>query len=275
MEKGFVFVYEDDELEYSNEGVLFLHVPYDEVREYINPAYLWRDTYGIAALTYYQTARILVDGTEQMVRVEKQYDVYDMEQSKILYGDEAMDVGYHMRTSNTYLVNHEKWKYLIMTVDMASEDYQTYFYPLTAEGIGNVFAINGGLDAANVRADSFDLLLRIDVFGTYRTYPEYIIVEDGTIGAYRVEYPINHTNYDYCDLLTIRELPVRKDAERILLPAGSKMRILSTDNQSWAKFLVLDTMEEVVVEFVRAENYTLSVDGISEFEYFEELPYAG
>ncbi len=53
------------------------------------------------------------------------------------------------------------------------------------------------------------------------------------------------------------------------------MKISSTDNVSWAKFLLLDSGEEVTVYLKREENCTISIDGVSEYEYFEELPYAG
>ncbi len=272
---GFVFVYEDDELQYSNEGVLFVHIPYAVVMDYVNSKYIWGDVYGIAALTYDQKGAIVVDDVEYEICVEHQHDAYDMELPKLFYGDTVIEMSQHMRTSNMYLICHENWNYLAMAVDMASANYQTYFYPLLEQGIGKVFALDGALDAANVRADSFDLSKRVDVFGTYQTYPEYVLVENGTVAAYRSDYEIMHTNYEWCELVTVRELPVMKDSMKTILPTGSKMRILSTDNVSWAKFLLLDTLEEVIVQFQREENYSLSVEGISEFDYFEELPYPG
>lgn len=272
---GFLFVYEDDEMKYSHEGVLYVHIPYEKVVEYMDPKYLWGDVYGIASLSYEQTGTIDIDGLKQEIRVEMQYDEYGIERPKLIYGDTVFDMSQHMRTSNVYLICHENWNYLVMTVDMASSDYQTYFYPLSESGVGQVFVMDGGLDAANVSANSFHLSVRVDAFGTYQSYPEYFLVENGTVGAYRMDFNITHTNYEWCELVTVRELPVTKVDKKVMLPVGSRLRIVSTDNVSWAKFLLLNTMEEVIVEFQRGENYILSVDGVSEYEYFAELPYAG
>lgn len=272
---GFVFVYEDDAMTYSNEGVIFVHVPYDVVLDYMNPKYLWGNTYGVAALTCDQTAAMVIDDVEQEIRVEKQYDEYYIEELQLIYGEQVIDMGKHLRTGDIYLVSHEKWNYLLVSADMGSEDYQTYFYQLQKDGIGKNFYLTGELDAANVRADSFHLGLRLDVFGTYQTYPDYFILEGGGVASYRPEFEIEHFSYDYCELETIRELPVVKDSTKISLPVGSRLRILATDNASWAKFLLLDSMEEILVYFDREEDYTISINGVSEYLYFKELPYAG
>ncbi len=218
---GFVFVYEDDPMKYSNDCVLFVHVPYDEVLDYMNPKYIWGDTYGVAALVCDETASIVAEGTENEVLVQKQYDEYYTEQLKLIYGNTAIDIGKHIRMSNIYLMRHRDWNYLIVTVDMASDDYQTYFYELKKNGIGQNFCIEGGLDSANVRADSFHVQRRLNVLGTYQIYPEYFILKDGGVASNRSDFEIEHFNYESGELLTIRELPVVKNGEKINLSVES------------------------------------------------------
>ncbi len=272
---GFVFVYEDDAMKYSNEGVLYVHVPYEEVFDYVNPEYLWGDTYGIAALVCDETAAVVVDGVNNQVCVEKQYDEYYIEELRLTYGNTVVDMKKHVRTNSIYLMRHENWNYLAVSVDMASDDYQTYFYELKKNAIGQTFCLDGNLDVANVRADSFYLQKRVNVLGTYQTYPEYIMLKEGSVALKQAEFTIEHSNYDFSDLVTIRELPVMRESEKVYVPAGTRMRIASTDNASWAKFLLPDIEEEVVVYFEREEDGTISIEGVSEYEYFEMLPYVG
>ena len=59
------------------------------------------------------------------------------------------------------------------------------------------------------------------------------------------------------------------------LPAGSMLRITGTDNAGTAYFQ-LDTGETGTISYVRdQEQWQLLIDGVSENEYFELLPYAG
>lgn len=272
---GLVFVYEDDALEYSNEGVVYIHVPYQDVSAFMDTKYLWSAAYGTAALSCGETGTILVDGVEKQIRLEKHYNEYYIEQVELLYEDVRIEMGSYMSTDSIYLIRHRDWQYLLVSVDMASNDYETYLYQLQEDSIGEIYFLTGKIDPANVSSEKLVLELRVDVLGTYTTYAEYAIQESGGVAVRQSEFTISHFSHKYSDLVTTRQLPVDQDGTHTYLPIGSVIRILKTDNRSWAALLVLDTQEEVTLWFEREEDYTISIEGVGEEDYFESLPYAG
>ena len=73
----------------------------------------------------------------------------------------------------------------------------------------------------------------------------------------------------------VKDLPVTLSGAETTLPAGSVLKITGTDNAGTAYFQ-LDTGEAGSINYVRdKEQWQLLIDGASENEYFELLPYAG
>ncbi len=270
---GFVFVYEDDELEFSYEGVIFIHVPYAVVGQYMKREYIWGDDYGVASLSANQFANIKVDNLYHEIYVETEVDEYGVERIRVRYAaDKVRTVGENLRLDNIYLLKHKDWNYLLLDVDIASEDYETYFYELGAGKIEKSFYMEGNLDESNVRVNNFGIGVPVDTFGSYMSYPVYFLTDEGKVVTYQEEFEIEYTTYQHRELVTKRELPLRSSLEN--LPAGSRLLLLSTDEESWAKFLWLDESITIEIAFERKDGM-IYIDGVSEYECFEMLPYAG
>ena len=67
-----------------------------------------------------------------------------------------------------------------------------------------------------------------------------------------------------------------EDAESTL-PAGSHIVLTATDGETYVKFTIQETGQTGVLNVERNETdyYKLTIDGMSEYECFEDLPYAG
>ncbi len=73
----------------------------------------------------------------------------------------------------------------------------------------------------------------------------------------------------------VKDLPVTLAGAETTIPVGSVLKITGTDNAGTAYFR-LDTGETGTISYVRDdEQWQLLIDGLSENEYFEMVPYAG
>lgn len=69
------------------------------------------------------------------------------------------------------------------------------------------------------------------------------------------------------------------DGRQTALPAGTSLYINATDDAGTAWFTTAEPSgAEAVsgeIHYERNEEYTLLVNGVSEWEYFETIPYSG
>ncbi|MCD7792335.1 MAG: hypothetical protein LUG92_02895, partial [Oscillospiraceae bacterium] len=85
-------------------------------------------------------------------------------------------------------------------------------------------------------------------------------------------------SYEFFILTAARDLPVTIDGAAATLAAGSRIRITGTDNIGTVYFRDVDTGTEGSIAFERGtgdNSYLLYIDGVSEYDCFESLPYVG
>ena len=107
---------------------------------------------------------------------------------------------------------------------------------------------------------------------------DYTLGTDGKLRQQEEFFRISQNDSPYRGLTVIRELPVLVDGQEETLPEGSCICITATDNQGVALFREKDTGLEGQILYTRGkgdDSWGLYVDGVSEYEYFENLPYAG
>ena len=78
-------------------------------------------------------------------------------------------------------------------------------------------------------------------------------------------------------LTTIKEFPVFYGQLDEILPIGSHICITGTDNVGVITFYNLDTEQsgEIFIEHgVGEDSWMIYIDGCSQFDYFEYIPYA-
>ena len=167
--------------------------------------------------------------------------------------------------------------YLIFDTDYMSADYVTHLYELTDGELRRASEPVGGACIETVNTDSVLLRETVDVLGTYWPKMQYSIGETGELirqeGLYYTEPSENQI------MTVIRELPVLLDGQEATLPVETRLRITATDNEGIAWFCTeTDGQDLSGVEgeiHYTVQDYEIMIDGVSEYEYFDMVPYSG
>ena len=80
------------------------------------------------------------------------------------------------------------------------------------------------------------------------------------------------------NLVVVKELPVVLEGAENLLQPGITIRITGTNNIDEAYFVIPDSGQTgvIIYGFEDADNpWIHTIDGVSEYDYFENIPYAG
>lgn len=126
----------------------------------------------------------------------------------------------------------------------------------------------------------FCMASRMDFLGSYYGYRDYHIGENGLPEAFSESYRIYRYGGTENYLTTAVPLSAAAcedendmDGEKITIPAGTKLYPRSTDGKSW----MLAEREDgsLCRIFAEGEPYALTIDGVSEYDCFENLFYAG
>ena len=261
-------------------GNISVFVPYGEVAEYMKPEYVETPEVYITRLPCNSEVTLeLADGAYTVswrVEYTVQYDDYE---NTIIVNDESLIEPFVM-VQHVYLMRRPEGRsFLIFDFDEASADYETLVYELRAGGAVKTADISAALDGKNIGADNMRLRFSIDVLGTYFPEMTYSLTKDGKLEPQEDIYYIT-PNREWQGLTTVRELPVTVGGKQTTLPAGTLLYIDATDNAGTAWFTTAEDSGSGAVSGEihyerREEDYQLYIDGISEYEYFEMLPYTG
>lgn len=134
-----------------------------------------------------------------------------------------------------------------------------------------------------INTDKFLLYQKVYVLGTYMTYQEYHVGEDGMPVTDDSIFYVPDLGEDYgFELTSTRELPVKMHQDKEgavktdeILPAGTVFVLRKTDAETFAEMELSDGRRCDIILEKDMENYGYLIDGINEFECFEVLPYAG
>ncbi|MCD8190615.1 MAG: YobA family protein [Clostridiales bacterium] len=194
--------------------------------------------------------------------------------------DMVVDIGEFGRLGSAYLLGLDDGRsFVLLDADYASDDYVTFLYEITDGSLAEQSRLEDvSLQSATVSAEQLYLRVHVDVLGSYDSYMDYIIDDAGALQATSDFYEIPTDDSDWHLLTVTKELPVTLDGEATTLPVGTQLRLTGTDNQQTAYFVLEDIGETGSITYTRGEgdeSYLLYIDGVSEYDYFEMLPYAG
>lgn len=153
----------------------------------------------------------------------------------------------------------------------------------TADGFGHKGNVTSAVYGSFISDSSaFPLYTRLDMLGTYTVEKMYTIGKNGMPVSEDSLYTIVNGAEDWESALqTEREIRVQMHAdgssERVeeTLPKGTRFKVRRTDGKSMVEIELEDgRFCDILVERKEGE-YLYSIDGISEYEYFQNLPYAG
>ncbi|MCD8232712.1 MAG: DUF3298 and DUF4163 domain-containing protein [Clostridiales bacterium] len=193
---------------------------------------------------------------------------------------ETAEAGEFGRFGEAYLLTLSDGRsFVLCDADYASDDYVTFLYEITDGEIVQRSCLEDiSLQRGVVSPDGMTLRAHLDVLGTYYAYMDYEIGESGALTQTEDVFEILQDGYAWRVLTTMKELPVTVDGETTMLPEGSRIRITGTDNEGTASFTDEDTDAAGSILYERGDGddaWTLYIDGVSEYEYFEMIPYAG
>ena len=277
---GIVFVFTPYEIGPYASGCIEICVPYSQVAEYMKPEYCGIQGDCIALIQGDEPVSFTTtdNKTRQLSFETKMTSEYDF-RTTLKVDKEKHSLGDNVALETAYLMHNADGKtFLLYTVDWASDDYETYVYDLTGNNMVQTANIWACLNSRSMGTNTLSLEFRLNVLGTYFADMEYNLTENGELEPLEEIYQIE-TSAARTGLTTIKELPVIIDNEKKMLPVGSRIYIVATDNEGTIWFETPADKGEFqsgLIQYVRdAESYHIFIDGVVEDEYFDMLPYVG
>ncbi|MCH5342355.1 MAG: DUF3298 and DUF4163 domain-containing protein [Acetatifactor sp.] len=276
---GIVLVYTPYEIGPYSSGNIAVLVPYEEVTEYMKAEYLPTQGNFISKLSMnHEVTTKLSDGEYTVLWKMKHVGPYDDFETTITVNSGDSLVEPMVSVQHAYLMWRQDGRcFLIFDIDWASDDFETFVYELSAGGAVQTADVWAALDETPSSIDSMKLRFSLDVLGTHISRMTYALTEDGRLEPLEDVYTFT-SNREWQGLTTVKELPVTVDGQQTTLPAGTSLFIDATDNAGTAWFTTDDESGAISGEIHyerREDDYQLYINGISEYEYFEMIPYTG
>ena len=276
---GIVLVYTPYEIGPYASGSITVRVPYEEVAEYMKAEYLPpQEKYIIRLPLDCEVSTELSDGTCTVLwQMEYVGPFDDYETSVTVNGGDSL-VEPMVRVQHAYLMRRPDGRcFLIFDIDWASDDFETFVYELSADGAVQTADVWAALDGNNISMNGMRLRFSLYVLGTYISRMSYTLTEDGGLEPLDEIFTFA-PNREWQGLTTVRELTVTVNGQETTLPAGTSLFIDATDNAGTAWFTTDEDSGSISGEIHyerREDDYQLYINGISEYEYFEMIPYTG
>lgn len=256
-------------------GTPEIHLSYKDFERYIKENYLPENTDGVAHIEKNEELFLELSHTEEPLPMLLEYEWEDYQTNCALWlGDQKVSISDFASLEDAYLVRTDGEVYCLVEMDMASDDYVTFLYRLTNGAIEEAVQVNAAIDAGNINADEIVMEAWVYFLGTYSGLKTYRFAENHGFTTEDEEYILfGNTTV----LTTSVDLPVTLEGKESTLPAGSHIVLTATDGESYVKFTIQETGQNGKMEVQRGteETYSLTINGMDEYDCFEMLPYAG
>lgn len=283
---------EDDEhtvVDSDLPGDITVTIPYEDVAEYMKPAYCGIQDVGAAKFSVNETVHINLSNkrVSEKTSYEKSSDAELTTLDTILITIDETDsinkisitINNRKETFETYAWMQDAYllcqkngsTYLLFDTSYADHDDITYLYDITNGGITKNEELEFACIIKPVNANSFTLNEYMTAFGNYFGYGTYMI--DESTG--KLLYPeIYYTGGGYNEITLIRELPVVIYGEETTLPPGTPLQVtaLSYDSGTAYFFEFNDGLAGEL--YFTLEDGTIYIDGLEESYYFD-IEYGG
>lgn len=152
------------------------------------------------------------------------------------------------------------------------DDYSSTFI-VSFDGLKPVLRGNAEGTVTNIQGTGFTVDTWLDVFGTWPAYGFYNVKDDFTIER---AYDFIIKSDGLKPLVTKRNLPAKDwgSGEDKTVKAGTELYPYSTDGNTTMTFMLKDKSISVVIDFTISDHECF-INGVSENDCFEEVPYAG
>lgn len=260
------------------EGAFFVTIPYDEMPGF-SDAYKPQDDVVSYMLDYTENRGDFDgDGQEDVLEIKTEMDEYENQKFSLSYNGEVTDLGYCAVFGGAYYLHGADGRnYVIVSFDEASDDYVTNLYELKDGKLLDIQAyVEGNLQ--NLIGNRAGLGVSVYTLGTYAAYRSYRI-EDGAFVPVEERFEFYNGESVTPERGIVLKAPLKVMLERDgkmtgeELPAKTALYPVNSDNESVLGFR-LDDGTYGELSFVRKDGM-IYMDGVSEFDIFEDLPYAG
>ena len=174
--------------------------------------------------------------------------------------------------------------FVLLVADHASDDYELFLYEVTdgklkmTDQQENLFLGDGSVSAGGRKNGMLMLKKNVNVFGSYQCNMTYSIGDDGKLVPDEEFFQVDIDNYPYSVLTVTRELPVSVNGGQTTLQTGTQIRITGTNDAGIALFETTDGKVSGEIHYTEPEGdseFYHKINGITEDQYFESIPYAG
>ena len=271
---GIVILFSPYEIGPYAMGAPQVTLPYSEFGKYIAEKYMAPDGELIAYLPTNCDISPLLGQTENIM-VETTDNEWYMLDTRIIAGAVNSELGSFSSCRDSYVVKRADNRcFMVVVCDYMSDDYVTFVYEVTdgvlkkCAELPDIYPSNGYVSTEKIKMN-----MHLDVLGSYIATNDYIFAEDGLLIPTNDFYPINATY----PLTIIKDLPVTLDGTDTTLGVGTQILLTGTNNVDEAHFKVVGTDQTGIIHYSinEEESWIHYIDGVSEYEYFESLPYAG
>lgn len=272
---GIVIAYTPYELGPYAMGAPEVTLPYEEFAEFLNSAYL--PSTGETFVQISENADVSgILGEEKPIYVQTQLNEYDMVEVTVVSGNAQSVVGEFGWFCDAYALKRADGRsFLLVVCDYMSDDKVTFVYEVTDGKATKCDELNRAeVTGGYLTADQIEMSVYLDVLGTYTARMKYHLDMNGKLSQAEEVFAINGA----MNLAIVRELPVMLEGAENLLQPGIEIRITGTNNVDEAYFVIPDTDQTGVITygFEDLESpWIHTINGVSEYEYFEMIPYAG
>lgn len=273
--EGFVLIFNTYEIGAYAEGNLTVEVPYDQMPGF-NEKYLPRDDFYSCILggNYENERDFDGDGVTDRLKVWIEWDEDENSNICISYNEQLMELGYGSNLDYVYYVHDsDDRNYILFSYDAMSDDFVTELYEIKNGSLTEIQTIEGSISV--IAGDRVGMNVTVNVLGTYGAYRSYRIEE----GAF---VPVEE-RFDLWNEERQRKVVLAADVKGSVMTedgmmekefvSGTALYLVNTDGESVVGFYLDDgTYGEL---YFSRKDWTIYIDGVEEYELFEELPYAG
>lgn len=197
----------------------------------------------------------------------------------VMAGGENLMLGQCGYLDSAYYIKKADGRhYLMYAADIASADYTTYLFELSKDGVKQKDTLFAAIDSGCINTDYFKMETSLYVLGTYSAEKTYFIDENGVFGTNDAEYTLRGDVESRFELKTTTEIPFISEDEEVLLPMGTGLRLLASDDESYVRVQISETGQIGEIPLKRGEgddSWIIYIGEKNADDCFEMLPYVG
>lgn len=265
---GIVIIYNPYEIEAYSAGVIEITLPYGLFYEYIREEYTNPHTELIAAVPEGEDIAGLL-GLEQLVEITSDGPGDGFVYVTIDDMNERAGVG---RFGDAYVIKRQNGRIFLVFV-VLEEDVDTMcVYEITDGEIKKCDEkTEAYFDSSFWGTERIGISLTVHALGTHTGYMDFKWDEKGKLVAAEEIYEIKAA----WNLIVIKDIPVRMEGVETVVKAGEQIMVTGINmEENIYYFQVVDSGECGEIYYNESQKGRM-IDGKSEFEYFENLNYAG